>query len=132
MLTSHDLHFLAKNSLHSSSFTPQLVTILFLCLATNTALSSYFALSKAAFRQLSSSIFSPATQLVMSSYAHERRIAELAVQRAALLTDRVYNSHVKGTSMKEDKSPVTRKCPYPHDPFQVFPLSPTNTDSWII
>ncbi|RPB18453.1 3(2),5-bisphosphate nucleotidase HAL2 [Terfezia boudieri ATCC MYA-4762] len=42
-----------------------------------------------------------------SPYACERRIAELAVQRAALLTDRIYNSQVKGTTIKEDKSPVT-------------------------
>ncbi|RPA96658.1 3(2),5-bisphosphate nucleotidase HAL2 [Choiromyces venosus 120613-1] len=41
------------------------------------------------------------------SYANERRIAELAIQRACLLTERVYNSQVKGTITKGDKSPVT-------------------------
>ncbi|KAK6538951.1 hypothetical protein TWF694_010501 [Orbilia ellipsospora] len=40
-------------------------------------------------------------------YARERRIAELAVQRAAILTRAVYTSKVKGTVTKEDKSPVT-------------------------
>ncbi|KAF3917865.1 Inositol-1-monophosphatase [Dactylellina cionopaga] len=40
-------------------------------------------------------------------YARERRIAELAVQRAALLTSVVYHSKVKGTITKDDKSPVT-------------------------
>ncbi|KAL7275642.1 3'(2'),5'-bisphosphate nucleotidase [Rhizina undulata] len=41
------------------------------------------------------------------SYTKERKIAELAVQRACLLTDNVYHSQVKGTVTKEDKSPVT-------------------------
>ncbi|KAF8466606.1 hypothetical protein BDZ91DRAFT_724650 [Kalaharituber pfeilii] len=43
----------------------------------------------------------------MCTYAKERRIAELAVQRAAVLTDKIYKSQVVGTTMKEDKSPVT-------------------------
>ncbi|KAA8909647.1 hypothetical protein FN846DRAFT_776006 [Sphaerosporella brunnea] len=43
----------------------------------------------------------------MTSYARERKIAELAVRRASLLTDSVYHSRVKGTVTKEDKSPVT-------------------------
>ncbi|KAI5780155.1 hypothetical protein DFH27DRAFT_361999 [Peziza echinospora] len=42
-----------------------------------------------------------------TTYAQERKIALLAVKRAALLTDRIYNSQVKGTTLKEDKSPVT-------------------------
>ncbi|KAF3907930.1 Inositol-1-monophosphatase [Orbilia brochopaga] len=42
-----------------------------------------------------------------ASYARERRIAELAVQRAAVLTKAVYTSRVKGTLTKSDKSPVT-------------------------
>nr|AAQ04818.1 3'(2'),5'-bisphosphate nucleotidase [Tuber borchii] len=41
------------------------------------------------------------------SYANERRIAELAIQRACILAERVYNSQVKGTITKDDKSPVT-------------------------
>src|SRR5579871_6473740 len=40
-------------------------------------------------------------------YAHERHVAELAVQRAARLTQEIYNSKVKGTITKDDKSPVT-------------------------
>ncbi|KAK6354887.1 hypothetical protein TWF696_004018 [Orbilia brochopaga] len=40
-------------------------------------------------------------------YAWERRIAELAVQRAAVLTKAVYTARVKGTVTKSDKSPVT-------------------------
>lgn len=44
-------------------------------------------------------------------YARERRIAELAVQRASRLTQSVYFSKVQGTVTKDDKSPVTcRSC----------------------
>lgn len=42
-----------------------------------------------------------------SDYAQERHIAELAVQRACLLTQRIFHSRVKGTVTKDDKSPVT-------------------------
>ncbi|KAK6503079.1 hypothetical protein TWF481_008115 [Arthrobotrys musiformis] len=40
-------------------------------------------------------------------FARERRVAELAVQRAAVLSRAVYNSKVKGTVEKSDNSPVT-------------------------
>ncbi|KAK6525274.1 hypothetical protein TWF694_005420 [Orbilia ellipsospora] len=40
-------------------------------------------------------------------YKRERHIAELAVQRAAILTEAVYYSQVKQTLTKDDKSPVT-------------------------
>ena len=41
------------------------------------------------------------------SYQKELRIAELAVQRATLLTQRVFHEKAKGTLSKDDKSPVT-------------------------
>ncbi|KAA8644515.1 3'(2'),5'-bisphosphate nucleotidase [Aspergillus tanneri] len=41
------------------------------------------------------------------SYQQERFIAELAVQRATLLTQKVFNEKAKGTVSKDDKSPVT-------------------------
>jgi 3'(2'), 5'-bisphosphate nucleotidase len=41
------------------------------------------------------------------SYHKEREIAELAVQRAAILTKKVFHETTKGTISKEDKSPVT-------------------------
>jgi 3'(2'), 5'-bisphosphate nucleotidase len=52
----------------------------------------------------------------MTAYARERKIAELAVRRASLLTNSVYHSRVKGTVTKEDKSPVTSTplSPSPH------------------
>ena len=42
-----------------------------------------------------------------SPYTRERLIAELAVQRACKLTNKVFHSLVKGTVTKDDKSPVT-------------------------
>ena len=41
------------------------------------------------------------------SYTKELRIASLAVQRATLLTQSVFHERVKGTELKNDKSPVT-------------------------
>lgn len=41
------------------------------------------------------------------SYRKELKVAELAVQRAALLTQRVFHEKAKGTLSKDDKSPVT-------------------------
>ncbi|KAJ5090135.1 3(2)-5-bisphosphate nucleotidase HAL2 [Penicillium argentinense] len=41
------------------------------------------------------------------SYSQERYIAELAVQRATLLTQKVFFEKAKGTVSKDDKSPVT-------------------------
>ena len=41
------------------------------------------------------------------SFEKELRVAQLAVQRATLLTQRVFHGKVKGTVSKDDKSPVT-------------------------
>ena len=43
----------------------------------------------------------------MSPYAKELHIAQLAVQRATILTQRVFHEKAKGTLSKDDKSPVT-------------------------
>jgi 3'(2'), 5'-bisphosphate nucleotidase len=43
----------------------------------------------------------------MSTYSKELEVAELAVQRAALLTKKVFHEKAKGTLSKDDKSPVT-------------------------
>ncbi|TLS27227.1 hypothetical protein PpBr36_04759 [Pyricularia pennisetigena] len=43
----------------------------------------------------------------MATYAKELEVAQLAVQRAAILTKRVFNEKAKGTVSKDDKSPVT-------------------------
>ncbi|PYH77409.1 3',5'-bisphosphate nucleotidase [Aspergillus uvarum CBS 121591] len=49
----------------------------------------------------------PHTQPATMAYQQERYIAELAVQRATLLTQKVFNEKAKGTVSKDDKSPVT-------------------------
>ena len=41
------------------------------------------------------------------SYSQELKVAQLAVQRAAILTKKVFNEKAKGTLSKDDKSPVT-------------------------
>ena len=43
----------------------------------------------------------------MHGYIKELHVAELAVQRAALLTQKVFHEKAKGTLSKDDKSPVT-------------------------
>lgn len=45
--------------------------------------------------------------VAVMSYAKEHHIACLAVQRATLLTQKVFHEKVKGTELKNDKSPVT-------------------------
>jgi len=49
----------------------------------------------------------PVTHHTMS-YQEECRIAELAVQRATLLTKKVFHEKAKGELAKDDKSPVTK------------------------
>jgi 3'(2'), 5'-bisphosphate nucleotidase len=51
-------------------------------------------------------LFHPASSMVQN-YQKEREVAELAVQRAAILTKQVFHETTKGTISKEDKSPVT-------------------------
>lgn len=61
-------------------------------------------------RQLSSHLIllqRPLTTMVSPSYASELQIAQLAVQRATILTKRVFHEKAKGTVDKNDKSPVT-------------------------
>ena len=43
----------------------------------------------------------------MSTYSKELEVAELAVQRAAILTKKVFHEKTKGTISKDDASPVT-------------------------
>ncbi|CRG84498.1 hypothetical protein PISL3812_01779 [Talaromyces islandicus] len=60
---------------------------------------------------ISSQLITPARPLVTTAnmaYEQELRVAELAVQRAALLTKKVFNEKAKGELAKDDKSPVTK------------------------
>ena len=56
--------------------------------------------------QLSAHVL-PVRSISTMSYSQELRVAELAVQRAAILTKKVFNAKTKGTLDKDDKSPVT-------------------------
>jgi 3'(2'), 5'-bisphosphate nucleotidase len=47
------------------------------------------------------------TTTKMSTYSKELEVAQLAVQRAAILTKKVFHEKAKGTLSKDDKSPVT-------------------------
>jgi len=47
------------------------------------------------------------TTVKMSQYSKELEVAELAVQRATLLTKKVFHEKAKGTLSKDDSSPVT-------------------------
>jgi len=53
------------------------------------------------------SVVNSLTTTATMSYDSEVHIAQLAVQRAAILTQRVFHEKAKGTESKDDKSPVT-------------------------
>jgi len=96
-------------TLHIPRFTLVLfLPLLILALAQIPALSSRLALLS---RQIFSHSFTrtsySAHPISMMSYRKELKIAELAVLRAALLTQRVFHEKAKGTLSKDDKSPVT-------------------------
>jgi 3'(2'), 5'-bisphosphate nucleotidase len=52
-------------------------------------------------------LFNPYTTVKMSNYSKELEVTELAVQRAAILTKKVFHEKAKGTVSKDDASPVT-------------------------
>ncbi|CAG8983926.1 hypothetical protein HYALB_00006893 [Hymenoscyphus albidus] len=56
---------------------------------------------------LSTTTTTHTTTIKMSTYSKELEVAELAVQRAAILTKKVFNEKAKGTISKDDSSPVT-------------------------
>ena len=59
-------------------------------------ITSHFSLNLPSLRNVSS-----------MAYHDELKVAELAVQRAAILTKKVFREKAKGTVSKDDKSPVT-------------------------
>ncbi|KAJ5173322.1 3(2)-5-bisphosphate nucleotidase HAL2 [Penicillium capsulatum] len=75
----------------------------FLLFSTLVLLVSVALKTRSRLALLFSSFSHPATM----SYQQERYIAELAVQRATLLTQKVFFEKAKGTVSKDDKSPVT-------------------------
>lgn len=58
-------------------------------------------------RHISSSPSPFLSAVKMTSYSKELEVAQLAVQRAAILTKKVFHEKAKGTLSKDDKSPVT-------------------------
>lgn len=97
----------------SSFFFPRLfiVSVAILALSSAIAFSSRLSLFArhlqfSTIRSLASITVSTSTSS-MSPYSKELEIASLAVQRAAILTKRVFHEKAKGTASKDDKSPVT-------------------------
>ncbi|ORY61356.1 3',5'-bisphosphate nucleotidase [Pseudomassariella vexata] len=72
-----------------------------------TALPRLFLLATQVSIPLSSNIRQFTTNPPKMSFAKELEVAQLAVQRAAILTKRVFHEKAKGTLNKDDKSPVT-------------------------
>lgn len=70
---------------------------------TATTMGSFFS----KFAGTSSTSSTPSTSTKAMSYAKELEVAQLAVQRATILTKRVFHEKAKGTVDKNDKSPVT-------------------------
>lgn len=80
------------------------LTITILALAIVPSLVSRFKFRSFPLAFISPSYFPPTPKM---SYDKELRIAQLAVQRATLLTKRVFHEKSKGTLSKDDNSPVT-------------------------
>lgn len=74
------------------------------------SISIVFSFSSEATFSLVASFFARSllwTTNMTEPFSKERQIAELAVQRATILTKRVFHEKSKGTFSKEDDSPVT-------------------------
>lgn len=81
-----------------------LVSLIVLAISTIIAFSSRLSLfSSHLTLPLIRTLITPTTM----SYQKELQVAELAVQRATILTKRVFHEKAKGTLSKDDKSPVT-------------------------
>lgn len=84
-----------------------IISLLILTLAIFTpALQRLLHLSSHLLRPISTST-TTSSPIMTSLYARELEIAQLAVQRATILTKRVFHEKAKGTVDKNDKSPVT-------------------------
>lgn len=59
------------------------------------------------FASSSPSTYTTTANMATPTYVKELQVAQLAVQRAAILTKRVFHEKAKGTVSKDDKSPVT-------------------------
>ncbi|TKA70248.1 3'(2'),5'-bisphosphate nucleotidase [Cryomyces minteri] len=94
---------LSKNSYLSTTLLVSLLVLAISLLSTtSSSLPHRLSLLARQFLPIRSISTSPTM-----SYAKELRVAELAVQRATLLTKRVFHEKAKGTLSKDDASPVT-------------------------
>jgi 3'(2'), 5'-bisphosphate nucleotidase len=94
-----------RSSIRQSSFS--IFSRLILCSTLLLGVSVIFKTRPRIFTSLPALSSPHYTQTANMSYKHERYIAELAVQRATLLTQKVFHEKAKGTVSKDDKSPVT-------------------------
>lgn len=84
--------------------------ILLILISTTILAISLFLKVPARLSQVSSHILPSrgfSAHITTMSYSKELQIAELAVQRASILTKKVFHEKAKGTLSKDDKSPVT-------------------------
>src|SRR3954471_19225384 len=90
---------------YKNLFSRPLTLLLFatLALAFSRTLRSRLSLLASHFSLRSLNYSAPATM----SYQEELKVAELAIQRATILTKKVFFEKAKGTVSKDDKSPVT-------------------------
>lgn len=98
-------HFSKHSRVSSGSLSRQILFIS-LSIVTLAALTKFWP----RLSVLSHHISSPRTLFTapkMSAYNKELEVAELAVQRASILTKKVFHEKAKGTISKDDKSPVT-------------------------
>ncbi|KAK4241514.1 hypothetical protein C8A03DRAFT_12261 [Achaetomium macrosporum] len=102
----------SKSNAHSR-FTPFIriipFLVLILAILTNTTILPRLNLifNHLARRTSTTTTTTTTTTTMTSIYARELEVAQLAVQRAAILTKRVFHEKAKGTVSKDDKSPVT-------------------------
>ncbi|TGO46786.1 hypothetical protein BOTNAR_0565g00030 [Botryotinia narcissicola] len=100
-----------KNNPSSNYFSPKRILftsllIVILALITNRFWSRVTLISHH-FSPTHIKSLSTASTAKMSNYSKELEVAQLAVQRAAILTKKVFHEKSKGTLSKDDKSPVT-------------------------
>src|ERR1700761_6688051 len=90
-----------------TTFLSRRILLISLLIVTLAALTRFWSRVSVLSHQFPSSKAFLATSVKMSSYSKELEVAELAVQRATLLTKKVFHEKAKGTLSKDDKSPVT-------------------------
>jgi len=96
----------ARTQLPKSIFSRPILTLSIL-VVTLAAITKFWPRLSLFTRHLSTTPRPLSTTVKMSLYNKELEVAELAVQRAALLTKAVFHEKAKGTLSKDDKSPVT-------------------------